>query len=170
MVGAGVKFIFCPYYYNAVGPYLVPQARAAGYDGIIFGADGFDGTCDVVSKGTESAFHDVLFTLLNDTDSQKVKDFVSAYKTAYGDAPNSLATLVYDAVWMYKQAIEGANSYSAKDVQAYLADAHLRMRHRYLQPRRCRHACKGLRYHRHFKQKDGKVSQSLSETIDKLDW
>jgi branched-chain amino acid transport system substrate-binding protein len=173
MVSAGVKFIFCPYYYNAVGPYLVPQARAAGYDGVIFGADGFDGTCDVVSKGTESAFHDVLFCThySNDTDSQKVKDFVSAYKTAYGDAPNALAALVYDAVYMYKQAIEGANSFAAKDVQAYLADTS----HTYecvtgtftldeagTPVKGC--VIIGI------SNKDGKVSQSLSQTIDKLDW
>jgi len=173
MVDAGVKFIFCPYYYSAVGPYLVPQARSAGYDGVIFGADGFDGTCDVVSKGTESAFHDVLFCThySNDTDSQKVKDFVSAYTKAYGDAPNALAALVYDAIYMYKQAIEGAQSFTAKDVQAYLADTS--------NTYECVTGTFTLDETGTPKKgavvisiadKDGKVVQNLSETIDSLDW
>jgi len=168
-----VDFIFCPYYYSAVGPYLVPQARSAGYDGVIFGADGFDGTCDVVSSGTESAFHDVLFCThySNDSTTQKVKDFVAAYTAAYGDAPNALAALVYDAVYMYAQAITGAQSFAAKDVQAYLADTSNT------------YDCVTGKFSLDesgtpkkgavviaISDKDGKVSQSLSETIDSLDW
>lgn len=173
MVSAGVQFIFCPYYYSAVGPYLVPQARAAGYNGIIFGADGFDGTCDVVSAGTESAFHDVLFCThySNDTDSKKVKDFVASYTKAYNGSPNALAALVYDAVYMYAQAIAGAKSFTAKDVQAYLAD----QTHTY----ECVTGTFTLDETGTPKKgavvigienKDGKVVQSLAQTIEKLDW
>ena len=44
MVNAGVEFVYAPYYYDVIGPYVVPQARAAGYTGIIMGADGYDTT------------------------------------------------------------------------------------------------------------------------------
>ena len=173
MVDAGVDYIFCPYYYSAVGPYLVPQARAAGYKGVIFGADGFDGTCDVVSAGTESAFHDVLFCThySNDSDSDKVKSYVSAYKAAYGIDPNALGALVYDAVFMYKQAIEGAKSFAAKDVQAYLADTSNV------------YDCVTGKFSldntgtpekgaviNSIEDKDGKVVQTLKDTISGLDW
>ena len=48
MVNAGVDLVYAPYYYDVIGPYLVTQARAAGYTGIIMGTDGFPtmtGTC-----------------------------------------------------------------------------------------------------------------------------
>ena len=44
MQKAGLKFVYAPYYYDVIGPYVVPQARAAGYKGIIMGADGYVGT------------------------------------------------------------------------------------------------------------------------------
>lgn len=173
MIDAGVEYIFCPYYYSAVGPYLVPQARAAGYDGVIFGADGFDGTCDVVSSGTESAFHDVLFCthFSGETETEKVQNFVTSYTAKYGSSPNALAALDYDAVYMLAQAIEGAGSFAAADVQAYLADTS--------KVYQCVTGTFSLdetgtptkgAVVNSIENVDGVVTQSLSSVIDSLDW
>ena len=37
MASSGVQFVYAPYYYDVIGPYIVTQARAAGYTGIIMG-------------------------------------------------------------------------------------------------------------------------------------
>ena len=46
IAASGAEFLFAPYYYNAAGPYIIPQARAAGFEGVIMGADGYDGTTE----------------------------------------------------------------------------------------------------------------------------
>lgn len=125
MVNAGVKFVYAPYYYDVIGPYVVPQARAAGYAGIIMGADGYDGTPDYVVAGSDlKAFNNVYWTNHYDPAdaSEKVQAFVNAYKAKYNSTPNAIAALAYDAVYMYKQAIEAAGSADAAAVRTALAD------------------------------------------------
>lgn len=125
MVKAGVEFVYAPYYYDSIGPYIVPQARAAGYDGIIMGADGYDGTPDYVVEGADlTAFNKVYWTNHYDPadESEKVQSFVKAYQDKYGETPNAIAALGYDAVYMYKQAIEAAGSADPAAVRDALAD------------------------------------------------
>ena len=35
IVDSGAELIFAPYYYDSIGPYIVPQARAAGFTGYL---------------------------------------------------------------------------------------------------------------------------------------
>ncbi|NCB73495.1 MAG: hypothetical protein EOM51_01950 [Clostridia bacterium] len=125
MVKAGVEFVYAPYYYDVIGPYIVTQARAAGYKGIIMGADGYDGTPDYVVAGADlSVFNDVYWTNHYDPadTSEKVQSFVKAYEAKFGSTPNAISALAYDAVYMYKQAIEAAGSADPKAVRDALAD------------------------------------------------
>lgn len=125
MVKAGVKYVYAPYYYDVIGPYVVTQARSAGYKGIIMGADGYDGTPDYVVKGADlSAFNDVYWTNHYDPadTSEKVQSFVKAYQAKYNATPNAISALAYDAVYMYKQAIETAGSTDPSAVRKALAD------------------------------------------------
>ena len=125
MVKAGVEFVYAPYYYDVIGPYIVTQARAAGYKGIIMGADGYDGTPDYVVEGADlSVFNDVYWTNHYDPadTSEKVQSFVTAYEAKFGSTPNAISALAYDAVYMYKQAIEAAGSADATAVRDALAD------------------------------------------------
>ncbi len=125
MVKAGVDFVYAPYYYDVIGPYIVTQARAAGYKGIIMGADGYDGTPDYVVEGADlSVFNDVYWTNHYDPadTSEKVQNFVKAYEAKFGSTPNAISALAYDAVYMYKQAIETAKSADPKAVRDALAD------------------------------------------------
>jgi len=125
MQKAGLKFVYAPYYYDVIGPYVVPQARAAGYKGIIMGADGYDGTPKYVAKGADlSVFNDVYWTNHYDPadTSTKVQSFVKAYEAKYNSTPNAISALAYDAVYMYKQAIEKAKSTEPQAVRDALAD------------------------------------------------
>ena len=125
MVNADVKFVYAPYYYDVVGPYVVPQARAAGYTGIIMGADGYDTTPDYVVAGADlTAFNDVYWTNHYDPSdtSEIVSSFVKAYEAAYGSIPSAFGATGYDCVYMYKAAIEAAGAVDSGSVRDALAD------------------------------------------------
>ncbi len=125
MASSGVQFVYAPYYYDVIGPYIVTQARAAGYNGIIMGADGYDGTPDYVVEGADlTAFNNVYWTNHYDpadTDPA-VQKFVAAYQAKFNSTPNAISALAYDAVYMYKAAIEKAGSADPKAVRDALAD------------------------------------------------
>ena len=113
MVNAGAELVYAIYYYDAVGAFLVPQARAAGFDGIIMGADGFDGTLDYISEGTDySVFNDVVYTNHYDaTDtSPVVAEYVEAYEAEYGTLPLCFAALASDCLMMLQTAMESAGT------------------------------------------------------------
>ena len=83
MVNAGVELVYAPYYYDVIGPYLVTQARAAGYTGIIMGADGYDGAPSYVVEGADlTAFNGVYWTNHYDPadESAMVQNFVKAFR------------------------------------------------------------------------------------------
>lgn len=125
MVNAGVSFVYAPYYYDVIGPYVVPQARAAGYTGIIMGADGYDTTPDYVVAGADlTAFNNVYWTNHYDPSdtSEKVSSFVKAFEEKYGSIPSAFGATGYDCVYMYKQAIEAAGSEDSVAVRDALAD------------------------------------------------
>ena len=124
MVNAGVQFVYAPFYYDVIGPYLVTQARAAGYTGVIMGADGYDTTPDYVVDGADlTAFNNVYWTNHYDPadTSEKSVAFVSAYEAKYGNTPSAFAALAYDCVMMYKAAIEAAGSADPVEVRDALA-------------------------------------------------
>ena len=125
MVTAGVDFVYAPYYYDVIGPYVVPQARAAGYTGIIMGADGYDTTPDYVVAGADlTVFNDVYWTNHYDpgADSEIVRSFVAAYEAAYGSIPSAFGASGYDCLYIYKAAMEAAGSAEADAVRDALAD------------------------------------------------
>ena len=113
MVSAGAELVYAIYYYDAVGPFLIPQARAAGYTGAIMGADGFDGTLDYISEGTDlTAFNNVFWTNHYDPSdpSEATAAFVEAYEAEYGTAPMSFAALTHDCLLIVQTAIEAAGT------------------------------------------------------------
>lgn len=119
MVSAGAELVYAIYYYDAVGPFLIPQARAAGYTGAIMGADGFDGTLDYISEGSDlSAFNDVFWTNHYDPSdpSEVTAAFVEDYEAEYGTAPMSFAALTHDCLLIVQKAIGTVGS--ADDIAA----------------------------------------------------
>lgn len=125
MVTAGVDFVYAPFYYDVIGPYVVPQARAAGFSGVIMGADGYDTTPDYVVEGADlTAFNNVYWTNHYDPSdtSETVSSFVEAYEAKYGSVPSAFSATGYDCVYMYKAAIEAAASAESTAVRDALAD------------------------------------------------
>ena len=109
-----------------MGPYLVPQARQAGFDGILLGADGVDNTETTIPDGVDlSVYNNVMFVNHYSTElatSDVSSNFVETYEAKYGETPNNFDALGYDAVLVYKDAIEAAGGFTAAEVQAALAD------------------------------------------------
>lgn len=101
-------FIFAPYYYDAAGPMIIPEARAQGFKGVIMGTDGYDGMVPDYVTGDLSVYNNVLFTNHYSAEStdEKVQNFVSAYTAANNETPNAFAALAYDATYMLAQSLE----------------------------------------------------------------
>lgn len=119
IAASDAEAVFAPFYYSSVGPYIVPQARQAGYEGAIVGADGWDGTVDYMVED-KTLYNNTFFTnhYAADDPAEAVQGFVNGYKTIYGDTPNALAALAYDTVYMLKDAIETAGSDVTADIVA----------------------------------------------------
>ena len=126
MASAGAQLVFTPFYYDVMGPYLVPQARQAGFDGILLGCDGVDNTETTIPDGADlTVYNDFMFVNHYATElatSEVSSYFVETYTEKYGEAPNNFDALGYDSVLVYKAAIEKCGSFEAADVQAALAD------------------------------------------------
>ena len=126
MVAAGAELVFTPFYYDVMGPYLVPQARSAGFTGVLLGGDGVDSTETTIPAGADlSVYNDVYFVNHYSTElatSDVSKKFVESYAAKYGDTPNNFDALAYDAVYVYKAAMEACGASDAASVQAALAD------------------------------------------------
>ena len=126
MVSAGAELVFTPFYYDVMGPYLVPQARSAGFTGVLLGGDGVDSTETTIPAGADlSVYNDVYFVNHYSTElatSDVSKNFVESYEAKYGDTPNNFDALAYDAVYVYKAAMEACGASDAASVQATLAD------------------------------------------------
>lgn len=102
--------IFIPAYYEEVGK-IAKQARELGITIPLIGTDGWDDPKVVEVAGAE-AMNNTFFSnhySSQDTDPRIVK-FVEAYKKEYGQEPNALAALGYDAGLMVIDAIKRANS------------------------------------------------------------
>ena len=126
MVAAGAELVFTPFYYDVMGPYLVPQARSAGFTGVLLGGDGVDSTETPIPDGADlSVYNDVYFVNHYSTElatSDVSKNFIESYEAKYGETPNNFDALAYDAVYVYKAAMEACGASDAASVQAALAD------------------------------------------------
>ncbi len=88
--------IFIPGYYGDVG-LIVRQAREMGIEVPLLGGDGWDSP-ELHSLGRD-ALRNTFFSNHYSTDDQSptVQRFVQAYKARFGDVPDALAALGYDA-------------------------------------------------------------------------
>lgn len=118
IAASGAELLFAPYYYDSIGPYIVPQARAAGFKGYMVGADGWDGTTNTMVDD-KTLYNDCFFTnhYAPDDPSDKVQNFVNGYIERYSaESLNALAALAYDATYMLADAINTAGSDNTADI------------------------------------------------------
>lgn len=115
------EVIYVPGYYEEVGK-IVKQARELGVTAPLVGGDGWDSP-KLVELGTAAALNNTYFTnhySVDDT-SAASKSFVDKYKKEYGQAPDALAVLGYDAANVLIDAIKRANSVEAGKIREALA-------------------------------------------------
>lgn len=103
--------LYVPDYYGT-DALIASQAREMGFNVTIIGCDGWDGVLTSLTEDKYSVVNDVYFSnhyFVGDTD-EKVTAFVANYTAKYGEAPNALAALAYDAAYILANAIEAAGS------------------------------------------------------------
>ncbi len=115
--------LFIPSYYNTVA-LIATQAKEVGLTSTLMGADGWDGTLEAVTEDNRDAIEGCYFAnhYYTQDETPVVKDFVEAYRTAYGKDPISFSALGYDSVMILAQAIERAGSTDKEAVLAAMAE------------------------------------------------
>ena len=105
---AGAELVFLPIYYTEASVILT-QASTMGYAPTFFGCDGLDGILTVENFDTALAENVMLLTpFAADAEDELTKNFVAAYKTAYGEIPNQFAADAYDAIYAIRAAGDSA--------------------------------------------------------------
>lgn len=109
IIAGGPELIYISDYYNDAG-LIMKQARGLGYTGYFLGGDGWDSP-DLVKIGGD-AVEGGFFTnhFVKDEQRPEVQNFVKNYKEKYGEDPDALAALAYDAANIMFDAIKRANS------------------------------------------------------------
>lgn len=115
------EVIYVPGYYEEVGK-IVKQARELDIHVPIIGGDGWDSP-KLVEVATAAALNNTYFTnhySVDDTNPVS-QTFVEAYKKEYGQAPDAMAVLGYDAANVLIDAIKRANSTEPGKIKEALA-------------------------------------------------
>ena len=109
IISGGYDCVYVPDYYENVYN-ILKTGYAAGYEGVCYGGDGWDGVIQQVKEGDDVTFLEKCFYTnhyFGGSESAAVKKFVAAYGAKFdGEVPVSFAALGYDAVYIVKQAIE----------------------------------------------------------------
>jgi len=97
---------------------IIRQARALGVEAPIIGGDGLLGLA-----GQDPVYDGTYVGLLYHPDApgQTGRQFVEAYRSAYGELPDHFAALAYDAVMLVAQAIEEVG-FDREKIRDYLQD------------------------------------------------
>lgn len=117
---ANPDVIFLPAYYEEAG-LVIKQARELGINVPIIGTDGFDDPklVDIAGAGSLNNTYFSSHYSAQDTDPE-IQKFIAAYKQEYGQEPNTLAALGYDAGLMLIDAIKRANSTEPQKIREAL--------------------------------------------------
>ena len=97
--------VFMPFYYTEASLFI-KKAVEKGCDAVFFGCDGFDGIAELVEDVENTIKYITPFDA--NSDEQKVKDFVAAYKAEYNATPDQFAADAYDVVMVLAAALEKA--------------------------------------------------------------
>jgi branched-chain amino acid transport system substrate-binding protein len=98
---------------------IASQIQEQDIDAVLLGGDGWDGIQNDfadVAKGNFFANH-----YATDDPDPIVQNFITAYKDAYGETPNALGALAYDATNVLLGAIETAGSTKGEDIKEAMA-------------------------------------------------
>ena len=101
--------IFVPGYYTEVG-LIARQAKSLGIDAPLLGGDGWDSPSliEIGGAALEGSYFSNHYSV--DDPSPAIQKFVTDYRTRYGETPDALAGLGFDAAQILFDAIRRANS------------------------------------------------------------
>ena len=112
--------IFVPGYYNEVG-LIAKQAKQLGINIPLLGGDAWDSP-KIVEMGGKAIDGCYFVNHYSAQDSDpKIKEFIEKFQKEYGEVPDSMAALGYDAVIVLADAIKRAGSTDKKAVRDALA-------------------------------------------------
>ncbi len=120
IAASGAEALFVPDYYNTVA-LIANQAKSTGLAIPLMGVDGWDGVLTAAKPEDVEGYY-FANHYSNEDQDPKVQAFLAGYKTAYGEDPNALGALGYDAAYILAEAIKKANSTDgAKIIEALKA-------------------------------------------------
>jgi branched-chain amino acid transport system substrate-binding protein len=110
--------LFLPNYYNEV-PLQVRQAYELGVEATIIGSDSWGQLAAEDMADMEGLFFSTHYA--PDIASEVAQEFITKYKAAYGEVPDDVAALTYDAFGMLFQAIESQGQADPESIRNGLA-------------------------------------------------
>jgi branched-chain amino acid transport system substrate-binding protein len=117
---SGAEVIFLPGYYGAVGT-IIRQAREAGIQTPFLGGDGWDSAelAKIAGPAINGNYYANHYS--HEEDRPEVQAFVSKYKEKFGEIPDGLAALGYDAAKVLFEAMDRAATLDGKDLRDQIA-------------------------------------------------
>jgi branched-chain amino acid transport system substrate-binding protein len=118
---ADVQVIYLPIYYGPAAT-IIRKAREAGLKAPFLGGDGWDSV--ELAKNAGDAINGNFFTnhYAPEEDRPEVQNFVKKYREKFGQTPDGLAALGYDAALVLFAAMDRAKSLSGPDLRDAIAD------------------------------------------------
>ncbi len=110
--------IFLPNYYNEV-PLQISQAREIGIEATFIGSDSWGGINKNDRKELEGSFFSTHYA--PDIANDIAQNFIDDYLKSYGEIPDDVAALTYDAFGLLIQAILEQEEVSPEAIRAGLA-------------------------------------------------
>jgi len=112
--------IFVPGYYTDAGNIAI-QVRKLGLTAPLLGGDGWDSVklAEIGGSSIEGSYFTNHYS--HENPAPEVQNFVSKYKADFGEIPDGLAAMGYDAARLLFDAMNRASSLGGKDLAAAIA-------------------------------------------------
>jgi branched-chain amino acid transport system substrate-binding protein len=119
--GLAPEAIYVPGYYNDVG-LIARQARELGITVPLMGGDGWTGNPELYSLGGKALNGSYWSNHYSTQDpSPRIQKFIATYKEAYGQEPDAMAALGYDAMRVAAEAFGRAKDLTGPSVRDAIA-------------------------------------------------
>lgn len=114
------ELLFLPDYYTKVG-LIAKQARSQGLEAVLLGGDGWDSPSMLEIAGDAVVGAYFVNHYSPDEQRSEIQTWVSRYQARYGERPDALATLGYDAALLLIQAMRSARELTPDGIRQALA-------------------------------------------------
>ena len=115
---SGAQVLFLPNYYNEV-PLQVNQAHDVGVEAAIIGSDAWGQIEASNLEAMEGYYFSTHYA--PDIASPVAKKFITSYEAAYGQVPDDVAALTYDAFGLLFEAIQSQSKTDSESIRNGLA-------------------------------------------------